>query len=208
MSVFIEGDRSLFISKSAIDRFKKDAKETKHDAIDSSKYLKEGYVFTFSTKENNTTATIISAEQIKLDEKRKLLRERLNNAKRVRGGEQWKQLESLKRTVPDKIFKAYHNLIKTYAMPNIPSPEEVINNVDRYRQQISAVMGLKTPVSNDIRASNAIKQYFNALGEFLGIEPTEIDINNIMKSVQMGSLPEQNNNINNINNSDTEEEDD
>ena len=113
-----------------------------------------------------------------------------------------------KRTVPDKIFKAYHNLIKTYAMPNIPSPEEVINNVDRYRQQISAVMGLKTPVSNDIRASNAIKQYFNALGEFLGIEPTEIDINNIMKSVQMGSLPEQNNNINNINNSDTEEEDD
>jgi hypothetical protein len=72
-------------------------------------------------------------------------------------------------------------------MPNIPSPEEVINNVDRYRQQISAVMGLKGLVSNEVRASNAIKNYFNALGEFLGIETTEIDINNMMNSTQMTS---------------------
>jgi hypothetical protein len=201
MSVFIEGDKSMFLSKTAIDRFKKIAKETKHDAIDSSKYLKEGYTFTFTTKDNNTTATIISTEQIKLDEKRKLLRDRLNNAKRVRGGEQWKQLDSLKRTVPEKIFKSYHNLIKTYAMPNIPSPDEVINNVERYRQQISMVMGLKTPVSNEIRANNAIKNYFNALGEFLGIEPTEMDLNSIMNSTQMTS------NTEHINNSDTEEED-
>jgi hypothetical protein len=179
MNVFIEGDRSLFLSKSAVDRFKSDIRgnnSDNFDSVDSSKYLKEGYVFNITKNENNITAKICNAEEIKNENKRKELRMRLKNAQRCRGGEQYKQLESLKRTIPDKIFKSYVNLIKNYGVNNIPSPLEVIENPDKFRTQISTVMGTTKPVSNDVRLSNAIKQYFASLGKFLCIEPSNISL--------------------------------
>ncbi len=179
MNVFIEGDRSYFVSKTAIDRFKNDVKGTKPETIDmfdSSKYLKEGYVFNITIKENNITAKICNEEELKLENKRKELKNRLRGAQRCRGGEQYKQLESLKRTIPDKIFKSYVNLVKNYGGANIPSPLEVIENPDKFRTQISAVMGTTKPVSNDMKLSNAIKQYFTSLGKFFCIEPTNPNI--------------------------------
>ena len=176
MNVFIEGDRTQFLSKSAVDRFKKDVKETKPDLIDSSKYLKEGYIFNIVQTENNITAKICNQEELKLENKRQELKNRLKSAQRCRGGEQYKQLDSLKRTVPDKIYKSYLNLIKTYGASNIPSPLEIIENPDKYRDQISRVSGMKGPVSNDIHLSNAIKQYFSSLGKFLCIEPSNISL--------------------------------
>jgi hypothetical protein len=176
MNVFIEGDRTQFLSKSAVDRFKKDVKETKPDLIDSSKYLKEGYIFNIVQTETNITAKISNQEELKLENKRQELKNRLKSAQRCRGGEQYKQLDSLKRTVPEKIYKSYLNLIKTYGASNIPSPLEIIENPDKYRDQISRVSGMKGPVSNDIHLSNAIKQYFSSLGKFLCIEPSNISL--------------------------------
>jgi hypothetical protein len=179
MNVFIEGDRSLFLSKSAVDRFKSEIRGNKSDnfdSVDSSKYLKEGYVFNITKNENNITAKICNSEEIKNENKRKELKMRLKNAQRCRGGEQYRQLESLKRTVPDKIFKSYVNLIKNYGVNNIPSPLEVIENPEKFRTQISTVTGSTKPVSNDVRLSNAIKQYFASLGKFLSIEPLNISL--------------------------------
>ena len=179
MNIFIEGDRSLFLSKSAVDRFKSEVRGNttdNFDSVDSSKYLKEGFVFNITKNENNITAKICNAEEIKNENKRKELRMKLRNAQRCRGGEQYKQLESLKRTIPDKIFKSYVNLIKNYGVNNIPSPLEVIENPDKFRTQISTVTGSTKPVSNDIRLSNAIKQYFSSLGKFLCIEPSNISL--------------------------------
>ena len=192
MNIFIEGNREHFVSKAAIDKFKKEAREsTNLDTIDISKYLKDGVTFKFKKTDTGITATIVDITSLSnlnananatsnanaIEDKRKLLRDRLKNAQRVRTGEQFKQLESLKRTVPDKLYKTYTNLIKTYAMPNIPNPLEAIENKEKYRQQISLVMGMKGMVSNEPRANNAIKKYFNELGQFLGIEPTDINMN-------------------------------
>ncbi len=178
MNVLIEGDRALFLSKSAIERFKKDAREKNPDMIDSSKYIKEGYTFKITKNESDINAKIVSVEDNILEEKRKQLKSRLHNAMRSRSGEPYKQLESLKRSVPDKLFKAYNNLIKNYsAASSFPSPLDVINNMDAYKQQISAVMGTKGLVSNDSRMSNAIKQYFSELGKLVGVEP--MNMNNV-----------------------------
>jgi len=175
MNVFIEGDRSKFVSKSAVDRFKKDVKEIKPDLIDSSKYLQPGNVFNIVVGEN-ITAKICNEEELKLENKRNELKHKLKSAQRCRGGEQYKQLESLKRTVPEKIYKSYLNLIKTFGANNIPSPLDVIENPDRYKDQISRVMGTKGPVSNDMNLSNSIKQYFSSLGKFFCVEPSNINL--------------------------------
>jgi hypothetical protein len=58
MNVFIEGDRSLFLSKTAVERFKKEARENKPDMVDSSKFLKSGYVFIITVDNNNINARI------------------------------------------------------------------------------------------------------------------------------------------------------
>ena len=59
-------------------------------------------------------------------------------------------------------------------------------------------MGLTTPVSNDTGASNAIKNYFNTLGQFLGIEPVNLE----------SMIPSQNPSQSMVSqNSDTEDED-
>jgi hypothetical protein len=208
MSVFIEGDRSLFVSKGAIDRFKKDVKETKADMIDHSKYLKEGFVFKISSKDNDITAVIVSAEQQQIENKRKMLKDRLHNAQRCRGGEQYKQLESLKRTVPDKLYKTYVNLIKNYGLgANVPSPLDVINNVDMYRNQISTVMG-SNKVSDNKSLSNAIKNYFNNLGQFMGIEANNINTNSQPDIITNNFVQNNVETVENIYNDDTEDEDD
>lgn len=206
MSVFIEGDKSLFVSKGAIDRFKKDVKEIKADAIDSSKYLKEGFTFKITSKDNNITAVIKTDQEVLLEEKRLLLKQRLNNAKKQRSGEANKQLESLKRSVPDKLFKSYTNLVKNYQLSNIPAPNDVINNPERFKAQISAIMATKGLVSNDQGMSSALKNYFNTLGKFLGMEDLDMNITNDINNNNFVS-----NNYERIvttNNNDTEDEDD
>ncbi len=207
MNVFIEGDRSQFQSKSAVDRFKKDIKEldqSKLDSINSSKYLKEGFVFKTLVENNSIKVNIISLEQEKQEllvkqkqDSRKQLRDQLKQLKNSRTGQVHKHLDTLKRTIPENIYKSYYNLIRNFQMPNIPAPDDVINNVDKYRTQVATIMGLGGNVSNDARASSYIKQYFNALGQFLGIEP--IDVNKLAESMQ----PTQQK----VNNDDTETED-
>jgi hypothetical protein len=205
MNVFIEGDRTLFLSKSAVDRFKKDARENKPDMIDSTKYLKEGYVFNIVADDKNITAKICNQEELTMENERIELKKKLKNAQRCRGGEQYKQLESLKRTVPDKIFKSYVNLIKTYGANNIPSPLEVIENPDKFRQQISAVMGSTKPVSNDMKLSNAIKQYFTSLGKFFCIEPANANVESVPDITFNNTPPPAP--LKNKDDSDTEDED-
>ena len=180
LSVYIEGDRNLFLSKTAIDRFKKDVKEKKPDMLNFQSYLKEGYSFKIIVKENTITATIISTKDELLEEKRKLLRQRLNRSKSiVMKNEEKEKLDSLKRVLPDKLFKTYKDLISKFQMPNIPAPDDMIKNPDRYRQQISTIMSTLNKVSDDNVANNAIKKYFNAMGNFLGVEPTLVAPNSI-----------------------------
>jgi hypothetical protein len=212
--VFIEGDRTQFVSKGAIDRFKKDItnlfkqnENTYQDLIEHNKYLKEGYRFKVVNTLKHINATIeedkinnVEAKATNLEDKRRQLREKLNMIKRARSGEAFKHLDSLKRTVPDKIYKSYSHLMKNYGLPNIPAPDEVINNIDKYRTQIASVMGITTQVCNIGGASNAIKQYFNSLGQFLGIEP--IDMSNQLTQLQNETRTRLTNN-----DSDTEDED-
>ena len=184
-SVIIEGDRSIFVSKAAIERFKRDIKVNKPDTLTISNYLKDGYVFLFNTNtpENTIHAKIITNEEetrINMEEalkqKKQNLRKRLHNAQVARSQAPKQKLATLKRSIPDKLFNSYFNLISKYQLPNIPAPDEVINNVDKYRTQIASIMGTINNVSDDSVASRDIKHYFNTLGEFLAIDPIDMNI--------------------------------
>jgi hypothetical protein len=207
-SVLIDGDRNLFLSKAAVDRFKKDMKTIKPDMVDVKKYLKDGYTFTFDKNAPPSTvhAKIITvAEEAELNradilaEKRNNLKNRLRNAKVARSQAPRQKLASLKRSVPEKLFNAYFNIISKYQLPGIPAPDEVINNVDKYRTQIATIMGTIGNVSDNTVVNNDIKYYFNTLGEYLSIEPMNISQQQVQEPF-ISSVPP-------ILNSDTEDED-
>ena len=181
VNIFIE-NKEHFLTPKSIVNFKKAYRAEKEITI--SKYLKEGYNYITNKKDKqNVIITVISQEEYDRIERKKMLRMKLRNAQFSRSTQPKKNLNSLKRSIPDNIFKAYTNIIKKYQF-NIPAPDEVINNLEKYRLQVSLLMNTTQKVSNDETANNLVKKYFKLLGEFLGIEPMEIPT----------QLPENNNN--------------
>ena len=194
-NVNIVGDRTNFVSKNAITRFKNDIKTINYCEIEDAKYLKEGFKFKFIDKftlgTDNNIVNIISEEENKknlsLMEAREKLKNLLNNTNYKRSTAAKEKIESLKRSVPKKIFESYINLIKNYNLSNVPAPDLVINDVNKYKLQISNIMGKKEQLSNDAKMSNHIRKYFNELGKFLNIEPL-IPSNNMQFSSNRAPL--------------------
>ena len=171
LNIFIDNKDNFLTSKS-VDKFKKALRSDNEVVV--TKYLKEGYNYTAKKVGNDRLdVSIISQEEYNRMQKRNELRMRLRNARYGRSGQPKKKLDSMKRSVPDNIFKAYSNIIKKYQF-NIPAPDEVINNLDKYRLQVSMLMNSTQKVSNDAKADNLVKKYFKLLGEFLGLEPMNI----------------------------------
>ena len=201
-SVLINSDKDLFLSKNAILRFKNDLKkcDTKNINLEDGKYLKDGYIFDIKFNNNKFNVNIVSQEEYLRNEKRKMLKNKLRKAQYNRSVNVKKERESLRRSIPDKLFKSYMNLMKQGQFGSIPSPKDVIDNPEKFQKQISLIMGEEGAVSNDTKANNAIKKYFNSLGNFMGVEPSKMNINK-SQSVQ------QNNNANLVDEVDTEDED-
>ena len=199
MSVNIFGNRDVFLSKTAILRLKTDIKEKK--LIDPAKYLKDGYSFKIENNNNIINATIIQNDdllrpqeglvidqesldkpnddaELKKQDLHKKLKQKLQDARKDRSGESKRSLTAMKNTVPTKILDYYTNLISKYKLANLPRPDDVIKNVDKYKLQISAVMGKIGKVSDDPRVSKGVIDYFTALGKHLNIEPMNIDLSN------------------------------
>jgi|TARA_Y100000389_G_C17368062_1_gene467430 hypothetical protein len=188
-----------FLTPRSVDKFKKDLKSDKE--LVPSKYLKEGFNFEIKkTSNDRVDVNIISQEEYDKNKRKQELRMKLKNARYGRSTQPKKKLDSLKRSIPDNIYKAYLNIIRKYQF-NIPAPDEVINNLEKYRLQVSLLMDTNQRISNDANANNLVKKYFKLLGEFLGIEPMSIPT----------QLPENNKVVNNElskdNETETEDED-
>ena len=170
-SVNIIGDRSLFLSKRAIVRLKKDIKN--NVKLEPSDYMQDGYTFRVNKVKDDFEINIMTLDEYAAQENRMLLKQKLRNAQRSRSGALKQEMASLKRSIPDKIFKAYQDLIRVGKF-KISPPDEIINNVEKYRMQIAMINGKEGLVCNDTKANNAIRKYFKVLGDFLGIEPVRI----------------------------------
>ena len=201
-SVFINGDKELFLSKGAIQRFKTDLRkcDVKNINIEDGKYLNSGYIFDIHYKDNNFNVNIITQDEYLRNERKKMLKNRLRQAQYSRSVNIKKERDSLRRSVPDKLFKSYMNLMKQGNFNNIPSPKDVIDNPEKFEKQISLIMGENGMVSNDGKANNAIKKYFNSLGNFMGVEPTRMNLNKTQSA-------QQTNNVSLVEEVDTEDED-
>ena len=191
-SVNIIGDRSLFLSKRAISRLKTYIKS--NDKIEPSDYIQDGYTFRVNKIKDEFEITIMTLDEYAVQENRKILKQKLRSIQRSRSGIVKKEMASLKRSIPEKIFKAYQELLKVGTF-KISPPDEIINNVEKYKMQIAMINGNEGLVSNNGKANNCIKKYYKVLGDFLGIEPVRIKdpnppTNNVKEDTDTEEEPE------------------
>ena len=203
MNVIINGNKTAFISKNAIIRLKKDIQKQvsmNQDIFivnfDYQKYLKEDFCFVLEKKDlPQTDITVNIIDKKTLEENKKLeklakdkedkklqLKALLKDTIKDRSGQNRRDLLKIKKSVPSNIFDTYHNIVTKYKLDNLPAPDEVINNVEKYRLQIGTVMGLGnnlSKLSNIPAVSSIVKKYFTELGTYLNIEPITIDLDRL-----------------------------
>jgi hypothetical protein len=141
-SIHIEGDRSKFISKNSVERFKNTLRElNKSNATDLSsldKYFKPGCGYrikTLNEKENSLTIEVVditSANSVSSGNTSKnTLKNRLHNMKLQRISHAATRC-NMTKTVPEDILKAYLDLKKVARIPII-DPQVAIAHQDEYR---------------------------------------------------------------------------
>jgi hypothetical protein len=166
-SVIITGDRSVFLTKNAINRFKKDVRQmNKYNNIEHNKYIQNNYRLVVNKNNDTINVNIITEQEFNKLQLKKNLRNRLRRDNKMRSSQMKEQLNSIKRTVPKKLFNSFRNV----ANNGVPNPADVINNPDKYKQQISMMM-------SDMNKNPAMKKYFTELGNYMGIEGMNFELN-------------------------------
>jgi len=173
-NIFIEGDRNLFISKTAVDNFKKTVKLTyntdKFDLNSCSKFLKSGYKFNMDVSNSDLKFTIIEIadKKIKLLE----LREKIKMKTRARTKYHVKQAKN-SGNVPDEIIAEYDKLTRHYPSIPIPAPTEILEKPEEYRGVIKMVQS--NQMMKTLPKSHPYVKYFTLLAKAIGVdENTEI----------------------------------
>ena len=173
-NIFIEGDRNLFVSKSAVDNFKKTVKSTYNTETFNkdglAKYLKDGYKFKMDVYNSDLKFTIIEKDKniktIKLQE----LREKIKMKTRARTNYHVKQSKGL---VPQEIVDLYTKLTKNYNVP-IPSPYEIFEKPEEHKGVIKMVLG--NQMMKSLPKSHPYVKYFTLIAQAIGVdENTQIE---------------------------------
>lgn len=163
VSVIINGDKDIFLTKKAIDRIKADAKMGK--LKNASSYLKEGWTYSIdNSKINeihiNLILDMFKKESMSNDQKHLKLVEKLKKMKQNRSSKTNHNLYT-KQNVPGNIYDAYAEACKK--MPRIPfmNPVDVLRHPEKYQQDIKNIVESSTHLDNEYTTYyKALNSYF------------------------------------------------
>lgn len=227
-SVFIDGDKSAFVSKAAVDKFKQAVKSTQSVNLSDlvNKYVKPEFSLELLSGEDGewkfrvVTKQVVKQnkpqrEKTESEQRRELLRAKLNLMASARTNKDYRKAKSA-GNVDHEILVEYQKLIKMTKMP-IPEPSEILAKPDEYRPIISAVLGNQMMKQ---QKSHPYVRYFTLIAEKLGIgsmvpmyeqsvQTAQQSLENLMKSSGPTEIKQvSGNNINNGDETDSEDESD
>lgn len=176
-SVFIEGDKTYFASKGAIDRLKRDLKNDDKEKLEKNDYFKEDWTYQILSNENNEIKIkIVNKKEVTIDgkvqpraldcdemtERRNMLKKKLKEMSMKRGNVKTK----LSNTVPKDLVDAYSQL-KRFKLPaEVPNPEQVMANKDQYKDMIHTMV---QSFGNFKGNNNPIINYYKLLAKHLDL---------------------------------------
>lgn len=225
-SVFIDGDKSAFVSKAAVEKFKQAIKSTQSVNLSDlvNKYVKPEFSLELLSNEDEewkfrvVTKQVIKQtkpqkEKTESEQRRELFRAKLNLMASARTNKDYRKAKSA-GNVDHDILVEYQKLIKMTKMP-IPEPSEILAKPDEYRPIISAV--LQNPMMKQ-QKSHPYVRYFTLIAEKLGIgsmvpmyeqpvQQTQSNLENLMKSSGPSEIKQVSGNNINMNGDETDSED-
>ena len=175
-SIIIEGDKTLFSSKAAIDRLKRDLREDNKDKLAINNYLNKGWTY----KIISNTDTQIKIEIVKKEEKqekdekqekeekRKILKEKLKMAL-INKLSPVQIKQNLKNKVPADLLDAYLKLKKVQLKVPVPSPDMVLSNPDEFTKIIQTMIQSFGMFNG---TNNPIVNYYRLLAKHLDLPTT------------------------------------
>lgn len=167
VSVIINGDRDIFLTKKAVERLKTDAKTGQ--LKNASSYLKEGWTYSIdNSKMNeihvNLLLDMFKKESMSHDEKHLKLSEKLKQMKQRRSSKTNHNLYA-KQNVPENIYDAYTDACKK--MPRVPfmNPVDVLRHPEKYQNDIKNIVESSTHLDNEYTTYyKALNSYFITKG--------------------------------------------
>lgn len=198
VNIHISSDsKKHFKSKTAIQRLKKFIRDNEDtELVTASEYLNEGITFDFKEEEDNIYVNIIKKDYIwgdgsnfkkpeKVISSKDKLKSRLKELQSIRTGKVYKEMNEIKKTVDKDIYKKYINLQKFKFNIPIPRPDEILNEPDKYKQQIELFGSGLIPMTKNKTVDNAISDYFKTIADKIGFEVlTANEINQRMAQQQ------------------------
>jgi hypothetical protein len=178
-SVIIEGDKTFFASKGAIDRFKKDLKNDDKVKLAKNDYFKEGWGYKILSKiDNEIKVQILNNSDVVVDgvvqprvincdeatERRKLLKQKLKDM--LGGRERNVSVKSKMKNVPDELADAYLQLKKVKLPVSLPDPSQVLANKEEYKNMVFTMI----QSFGDFKGgNNPIINYYKLLAKHMGL---------------------------------------
>jgi hypothetical protein len=175
--VFIDGDKSAFVSKAAVDKFKQSIKTNSEANLSDlvTKFVKPEYNLELVSSENNEYKykVIVKAvnkqpkvqkEKTESEQRRELLRAKVKLMANARTNSDYYKAKSA-GNVDNEILVEYQKLKKMTKMA-IPEPSEILANPEQYKPMLSMV--LSNPMMRQHGSSHPYVRYFKLLAEKIG----------------------------------------
>jgi hypothetical protein len=203
INVFIDGDKTCFISKSSIQKFKQIVRTSEFNInnVDelSNKFMKPGFKLICYEHTHNLeykfkiddikiddmkiTDTKINNGVINSDKTQKdKLRDKIKELSKIRKNSNYYKPKSSNNTdntdniTPDvaEIYKEYNKLVKLSKVSiPIPEPKEILENPDQYKSILSMV--LSNGSMNKLGKNNPYFRYFTLLANKIGAQKIKIN---------------------------------
>lgn len=176
-SVHINGDKSGFNSKAAVDKFKvavkavlESNKELNTEEL-STRFINSNFSLTLEKKDATTVhATVATKQEQITKDNHELLRAKINLMKKNRTNSDYYKAKS--GNVPDDIMEEYTKLKKMSKMP-IPEPSEILEHPEEYKPMLAMVLG--NSMMKQLGSTHPYVRYFKLLAEKLGVtEPLPV----------------------------------
>lgn len=178
-SVIIEGDKTFFVSKGAIDRFKKDLKNDDKVKLAKNDYFKEGWGYKILSKiDNEIKVQILNNSDVVVEgvvqprvincdeatERRKLLKQKLKDM--LGGRERQVSVKSKMKNVPEELVDAYLQLKKVKLPVSLPDPSQVLANKEEYKNMVFTMI----QSFGDFKGgNNPVINYYKLLAKHMGL---------------------------------------
>jgi hypothetical protein len=178
ISVHVDGDKSGFLSKNAVERFKSWVKNNStHNLNEASKnFLKEDFMFELASYENNTYRFKVVSKpknENNMELKKKMLKEKIKIMRNQRTNIGYYKAK-MNPDVSDDILKEYSKLTRAGANVPIPEPSEILSNPEQYKPFLQ--MMLSNKFGKQMGGNNPYFKYIKMLAEKIGLKANDVPI--------------------------------